>query len=161
MELCDVLDEFGKRTGRIVKRGTALSPGEYYWVVHVWIKNEASEYLVQKRAAHLASDPGVWATTVGYVWAGEESRAAAIREVEEELGLRLLPVQLSCWDRLKWENRLEDLWLAKVTKHLIGPPALGAEVADWKWAATAELEGMVRRGDFFEYSYLSRLMEMG
>ena len=153
MEICDVLDETGNRTGRKVARGTRLARGEYYSVVHVWIRNEAGEYLVQKRAPHLASDPGIWATTVGYVMADEDSISGAIREVSEELGIQLPPERLRRLARHKMDNRIEDLWLAEVSTIAIGAPALGSEVSDWKWASMAELAKMVSRGDFFPYSY--------
>ena len=59
MEICDVVDEFGTRTGRVVTRGTELALSEFYLVVHVWIRDENSNYLIQQRALHLASDPGI------------------------------------------------------------------------------------------------------
>jgi len=45
VEICDVVDEFGTRTGRVVTRGTELAPREFYLVVHVWIRDENSNYL--------------------------------------------------------------------------------------------------------------------
>jgi 8-oxo-dGTP diphosphatase len=159
MELCDVVDEFGTRTGQVVTRGTKLATGEFYLVVHVWIRDENANYLIQQRSIHLTSDPGIWATTVGYVLAGEDSLTGAIREVEEELGIRLLPAQLSRFDRHTMENRVEDIWLAKILGGSMSMPILGPEAADWKWVSKAELEQMASRGDFFRYSYLSDILE--
>jgi 8-oxo-dGTP diphosphatase len=159
MEICDVLDEAGNRTGRTVMRGTKLAPGEYYSVVHVWIRNEAGEYLVQQRAPQLDSDPGIWATTVGYVLADEASIYGAMREVREELGIQLSPEQLTRVARHKMDNRIEDVWLAGVTLAAIGVPAAGPEVSNWKWASKTELEKMVGRGDFFAYSYFGTLLK--
>lgn len=159
MELCDVVDQFGNRTGQVVTRGTKLSRNEYYLVVHVWIKDENANYLIQQRSAHLASNPGVWATTVGYVLASEDSLNSAIREVEEELGIQLSPAQLSLFDRHTMENRVEDIWLAKISRDLTGMPTLSQDVADCKWVSKAELEKMVSQGDFFRYSYLNDLLE--
>ena len=158
MELCDVVDEFGTRTGQAVTRSTKLATGEFYLVVHVWIRDESTNYLIQQRSAHAASDPGISATTVGYVLAGEDSLAGAIREVDEELGIRLLPTQLHRFDRQTMENRVEDIWLAEILSHSINVPALGPEVAAWKWVSKAELEQMSRRGDFFRYSYLDDIL---
>jgi len=159
MELCDVYDESETRTGRIVARGTKLPQEEYYLVVQVWIRNEIGEYLVQQRAHHLTSGPGIWGTTAGYVLAGEDSISGAIREVEEEMGIHLPPEHLRRFDRLKMDSLMQDLWLAEITKRSIGEPRLGPDVADWKWISKAELMQMVRRGDFFAYSYLSTLPE--
>jgi len=152
MESCDVVDTSGIRTGRVVPRGTNLATGEYYLVVHVWIKDEDGNYLIQQRAFHLASDPGVWAVTVGYVQVGEESIAGAIREVKEELDIQLSPTHLQKFDRHAMDNRVEDVWLADVLHDSVQVSILETEVADWKWQ-------MIERGDFFGYSYFENMPE--
>lgn len=157
MEICDVYDELGARTGQRVERGTWLQAGHYYLAVQVWIRNEVDEYLIQQRAPHLASGPGMWATTAGYVIADEESIDGAIREVMEELSIRLLPVQLRHFDRLRTPPRLEDIWIAHVQRDSVGMPVLEADVADWKWASKNEIRQMIENGDFFAYSYFEHL----
>lgn len=159
IEPCDVVDNFGNRTGRIVTRGTELDTGEYYLVVHVWIRDENDNFLIQRRAPHLVSDPGIWATTVGYVLAGEESIAGAIREVGEELGIRLSPAQLRRLDRHTMNDRVEDIWLAEVLRDQIGKPVLASEVAEWKWISSVELKRMADQGGFFRYSYLGNILK--
>lgn len=141
--MCDVVDEFGTRKGRAVIRGTELAQDEFHLVVHIWIRDETGEYLIQQRSPDLESDPGIWATTVGYVLAGEERIPGAIREASEEFGIQLSPAHLRRFDRLKMENRIEDVWLAEVSRTSIGAPMVGSEVTDWKWASKAELEQMV------------------
>jgi 8-oxo-dGTP diphosphatase len=159
VEICDVYDESGHRTGEQVARGTKLSSGEYYLVVHVWIRNEAGGYLIQQRGLHLISDPGVWATTVGYVLSDEESIDGAIREVMEELGLQLSSTQLRRFDQLKTPPRIEAIWIADVTSDTMDAPVIGKEVADWKWASKREMTRMIFEGHFFAYSYFDRLPE--
>jgi 8-oxo-dGTP pyrophosphatase MutT (NUDIX family) len=85
----------------------------------------------------------VWATTAGYVVAGEESVDAAIREVKEELGLQLSPSHLKRIDRHVLDNRVEDVWMAEVVRNTIGAPAPGDETADYKWISRDELEEWV------------------
>lgn len=160
MEICDVVDEFGARTGRVVTRGTKLTAGEFYLVVHVWIRDEGNNFLIQQRALHLASGPGIWATTVGYVLAGEDSLAGAIREVEEELGIPLLPPQLRRFRCHAMENRVEDIWLAEVLSNTVGVPTLGPDVADWKWVSRDELARMANQGGFFRYNYLDDILAL-
>lgn len=157
METCDVVDKLGNRTGQVVIRGTELAPGEYYLVVHVWIRDESGNYLIQQRALNLASDPGIWTTTTGYVLAGEESIAGAMREAKEELGIQLSPTRLRKLDRHTMDNRVEDIWLADVLHNPIQVSILEAEVADWKWVSRDELEQMMELGDFFRYSYFGNL----
>jgi isopentenyldiphosphate isomerase len=159
MEKCDVVNEFGARTGRVVNRGTELGPGEFYLVVHIWIRDEHGNYIIQQRAPHLQSWPNVWATTVGYVLAGEESSSGAIREVKEELGIALPLAQMKRVAQLVWENRVEDIWMVEVSKNLIATPMLGSEVSNWKWISGVELEQMVSQGNFFNYSYMEEILK--
>jgi 8-oxo-dGTP pyrophosphatase MutT (NUDIX family) len=159
MDLCPILDAAGTATGRTVTRGTPLGWGEYHLVVHVWVRNELGEYLIQQRAHDLASDPGAWATTAGYVLAGEESLAAALRETREELGLALPAGKLRRLERLTTDDRLEDLWLAEVDGQALGVPAAGPEVAGWKWVSKRGLRRLIGQGGFFAYSYFERLPE--
>ena len=161
MEMCDIVDEFGTRTGRTVARGTRLAPDEYLLVVHVWIRDEAGRYLIQQRSLELDTEPGVWATTAGHVLADEDSLAAAIRETNEELGIQLSSPQLRRLDRLTREHAVQDVYLAAVSRDALGAPVAGPEVADWKWATKAELEQWASRGEFFPYSYLGRLPGFG
>ena len=126
-------------------------------MVHVWIRDEAGDYLVQQRAHDRATNPGVWAVTAGYVQAGEDSLAAARRETLEELGLSLLPDQFRLLERHALDDRVEDIWLATVTRAALGSPQAGAEVADWKWASKTVLSELIGRGEFFGYSYFGSL----
>jgi len=153
MELCDIVDSHGNPIGRIVERGTVLKPGEFYPVIHVWIRDENNNYLIQQRALHLASGPGVWCTTVGYVISGEESVDGAIREVSEELGLELSQSHLRHIDQHVLDNRFEDIWLTEISRDSIGTLVLSDEVADYKWISRDELEEWVHQGQFFRYSY--------
>lgn len=159
MEMCDVHDESGMRTGRIVARNTLLGQGEYYLVVQVWLRNEDGEYLIQQRALHLTTGPGMWATTAGYVISGEDSISGAMREVMEELGIALAPASLSRFLSLIMDDRIENVWLADVQKSAINGVTLDIDVADWKWASKARIRQMIDQGEFFGYSYFESLPE--
>jgi 8-oxo-dGTP pyrophosphatase MutT (NUDIX family) len=157
MEYCDIVDETGARTGRTVARGTAVGPGEFYLVVHVWIRDETGAYLIQQRAERVDSAPGVWAATAGYVQAGEDSQAAAMREAREELGIGLSSRQLSRFGRAPWGDLLADLWLARVPRSSIDNAALGVDVSATRWVTRADLITLAARGEFFSYTYLNEL----
>ncbi len=157
MERLDLYTAAGQRTGRTALRGTPVAAGDYYLVVHVWIRDEAGHYLIQQRARDRAEAPGVWAVTAGYVQSGEDSLAAAQRETQEELGLTLPPAGLRRWQRLPLGHRLEDLWLATVTRAALGAPALGPEVMACQWATRPALSRLIAAGGFFPYSYFGQL----
>ena len=90
-EIRDIYDRFGQRTGRTFAKGEALAAGEFFLHTVVLLRGRGGKYLLQQRSLKARHFPGKWDTTGGGVQTGEESRAAAAREVCEELGLALDP----------------------------------------------------------------------
>ncbi len=61
--------------------------------------NHEAALLLTRRALHLRNHAGQWALPGGRIEAGESPEQAALREVHEEIGLRLAPTQiLGCLD---------------------------------------------------------------
>ena len=89
-ELWNVYDYFRNDTGRLIPRGARMRLDEYHLVVNVWLRNARGEYLISQRSPE-KSHPLCWEATGGSVLAGETSVQGAVREVEEELGIRLNP----------------------------------------------------------------------
>ena len=92
MELFDVLDDHGEKTGMVRERGVAHRDGSAHATAHVWIvrENTKSGYdlLLQKRSGKKDSYPGCYdISAAGHVPAGEEAVVSAVRELSEELGL--------------------------------------------------------------------------
>jgi isopentenyldiphosphate isomerase len=96
-ELLDVLDESGLPTGEVVLKSEAHRLGLWHRCFHCWIcgSDPAGSYLLlQRRAATKDTWPGYLdVTAAGHLAAGEES-LDGLREVEEELGLRVEPGRL-------------------------------------------------------------------
>lgn len=87
-ELWDIYDNNRIKSGRIIERGRNMRQDEYHIVVHVWVKNSNSEYLITKRTPN-KSYPNMWECTGGSVLVGEDSYTAALREAKEEMGVDL------------------------------------------------------------------------
>jgi len=98
MELLDVCNENGLPTGETVERETAHREGVLHRTAHVWLARRADgrwQILLQKRSLTKDSFPGFYDTSsAGHIPAGEEPLPSALRELEEELGLRAQPEQL-------------------------------------------------------------------
>jgi isopentenyldiphosphate isomerase len=96
-ELLDILDESGRPTGEVVAKSEAHRLGLWHRCFHCWICGSDSEgpyLLLQRRAAAKDTWPGYLNITVaGHLSAGEET-LDGLREVEEELGLRVNPGRL-------------------------------------------------------------------
>lgn len=89
-EYWDVYDARGNKIeGRRSVRGRHdLAPNEYHLVVYVWIINDKNEFIISKRQKG-RTFAGSWECTGGCALAGDTSLSAAMREVHEELGLKL------------------------------------------------------------------------
>ena len=67
----------------------AYDKGIIHRVVRIFLFNSKGELLLQKRADHMKTNPGMWAdSAAGHVDEGETYLAAAQRETEEELGIQ-------------------------------------------------------------------------
>ena len=91
-ELWDVYTIDRKLTGKKCLRGKQgeLSEDEFHLWVMVWIKNpQSGKYLISLRSADKDTDPLKWETVAGHTIAGDTSLDAALREVYEEVGIRL------------------------------------------------------------------------
>lgn len=87
MELWDVYDKDGNRTGRTHDRAEPLAPGDYHLAVTVVIVNSRKEVLCTLRSREKSVFPGVWENPGGGVLAGETSIQGALRELSEETGV--------------------------------------------------------------------------
>lgn len=90
-EFWDVFDINRNSTGRLHRRTDPMPAGDYHMVVRVWVMNKKGEFLITCRAYNKLWAPGLWEIPGGAVQAGEDSLAAAVREIYEECGLIVLP----------------------------------------------------------------------
>lgn len=99
MELFDILNEDGSKTGIVRERGVAHREGSLHPTAHTWIarKKQDGKYdvLLQKRSDNKDSYPGCFdISSAGHVVAGDDYLPSAVRELQEELGLTVNPEDL-------------------------------------------------------------------
>lgn len=89
-ELVDILDEKGNFTGKTALKSEAHKKGFFHPTVHIWCYTEKGTVLLQQRGKNKETFPLKWDVSVaGHVGAGESMVNGAIREVEEEIGVRI------------------------------------------------------------------------
>lgn len=89
-ELVQILDSNGQPTGQTALKSEAHQKGLFHPTVHVWFYTPNWRILIQQRAQLKEIYPLLWDVSVaGHVVAGEEIIQAAIREVQEEIGLTI------------------------------------------------------------------------
>ena len=108
--MVDVRDgESGERTGEVVWKSEAHRRGLWHRCFHCWIfgLDAGGPYLlVQRRSATKDTWPGYLDVTVaGHLGAGEEP-LDGLREVEEEVGLRVSPDRLAPLGTRRVEGRI-------------------------------------------------------
>ena len=97
-ELLDVLDELGRPTGEVAWKSEAHRRGLWHRCFHCWIAGEDANgpyLLVQRRDAAKDTWPGYLdVAAAGHLQSGEEVLRGGLRELEEELGLKVDPAKL-------------------------------------------------------------------
>lgn len=92
MEYLDIVDAHGNPTGETVERSFAHRNGILHRTSHVWIYRIVEgriQILLQKRCAAKDSFPGCYdISSAGHIPAGFGYEESALRELEEELGVK-------------------------------------------------------------------------
>lgn len=146
-ELWDVTDAAGIPLGITHRRGDPDFPaGRFHVVSSVCVVRDDGLVLVTQRAAvkDWALD---WEFPAGSALAGETSRQAAVRELQEETGLRASGDALTFVGRFTEESALLDLYVA----HDLDTAVLTLdpeEVADADWLPLDDVRVRYRAGDF-------------
>ncbi len=90
MELIDVLDENGIKTGKALTRDEVHKKGLWHRAIVVAIVNEKNEILIQQRALDKEKNAGMWdISAAGHISSGQDSLMAAAREISEEVSVSL------------------------------------------------------------------------
>ena len=112
-ELIDILTKEGKPTGNTATKSEVHSKGYYHNTAHIWFYTTEGEILLAQRAASKTLHPLLWDVSVaGHVDAGETVDEGAIREIKEEIGLKIKKKQLQkigvfpCFQ--KYDNGIVD-----------------------------------------------------
>ena len=109
--MLDVLDESGRQTGEVAPKSEAHRLGLWHRCFHCWIcgsDRQGPYLLLQRRATTKDTWPGYLdVTAAGHLAVGEET-LDGLREVEEELGLRVGPERLIPLGTRKVEQEIPE-----------------------------------------------------
>lgn len=88
MELLDIYDSTGNKTGKTIVRGdkSKLGDNEHIAVGVIFLENSKGEFLIQKTSLEKG---GEFSSTGGHITHGETPLSSIKREVEEELGINI------------------------------------------------------------------------
>ncbi len=90
MELLDVLDINGNKTGEVKPRKEVHSKGYWHKGFHIWIINSDKELLIQRRSTNKDVYPNkLYVSVAGHPVSGENELDGIKREILEEIGQEL------------------------------------------------------------------------
>ncbi|MCK5761275.1 MAG: NUDIX domain-containing protein [Candidatus Izimaplasma sp.] len=160
MEYFDLYNKTGQKLNKKVLRDTKLNNEEYHIVVNVWIKNNKGQYLIQQRNKLSDRNPFMWAATAGSAVAGDTSLKTAIKETQEELGIKLNPSKLKFLKRYiiedNFANFILDVYLIKEDISLQDLTIDKLEVKDVKYASMSKIYEQVLQKTFINYINISK-----
>lgn len=94
-EIIDIVDQNGHSTGKTALKSIAHKEGLPHNTIHLWLYTNDGKILLQQRSHKKSIFPLLWDVSVaGHIDAGESFTYAAIREAEEEIGIKLDEDQL-------------------------------------------------------------------
>lgn len=154
MELIDILDDEGNKTGIIKSKLEVHKQGLWHQVAHIWCVNSNNEILLQHRSKLMENYPDMWDISVaGHISSGEELISAAIREIKEEIGLDLNPAELKLIGTVKketvsnnetyFDNEFDNIYLVKIDLAINQLRLQEEEVEALSWVPIIEFKKMV------------------
>lgn len=141
-EVFDVVDANDNVVGRAT-RGEVHARGLLHRAANIFVFNTRGELMLQMRSRHKDQYPNCWTSSAsGHVDAGETYQIAAVRELEEELGL-CTPLEYLTTLPAGPQTANEFSALFRTTTD--EPPALNRdEIDSVMFAAPNVITGMIR-----------------
>jgi mutator protein MutT len=148
MELWDLYTKEKEKLNKTISRGENISPGEYHIVVNIWIINDKNEILIAQRHPD-KHWPLKWECIGGGIIAGEDSYTGALREVEEEIGIKL-KTQGKLIDTLIRKDDIKDIFLFTENVKIEETKLEEGAVIDIKWVTIKEFDEMIEKEEIAE-----------
>ena len=90
MELLDIYDKQGEKLNYSISREVAHKEGLWHKIACMFIINNRGEVLMQKRSHLKKNNPNGWGCSAsGHIDAGENLITGALRELDEEIGVKI------------------------------------------------------------------------
>ncbi len=158
VEMIDVLDAEGNKTGKTASRADIHSQGLWHRTAHVFMINSKHQVLLQLRAKNTLTNPSKWHLSAGgHIEAGQTSLEGAQREMEEEIGLSLplsaftyigtAKVKEEAYDGPIRDNEYCDIYVVRKDIAVSDLHRQESEVADLKWIPMKDFQEFVGKGD--------------
>jgi 16S rRNA (adenine1518-N6/adenine1519-N6)-dimethyltransferase len=137
----------------------AWKHGHIHRIVRLFVFNSKGAFLLQKRSMNHANMPGKWDNSAaGHVDAGEEYKAAVLREANEEIGVQDINVREICsyykdeTEGGKYKKRFQKLYETTYEGEIVFDES---EVSEVRWIDSGLLQNwMTDKPDDFAPGFL-------
>ncbi len=140
-ELWDLYDENRKPLNKTHVRGIPLTKGEYHIVVDIWTINSDGKILIDKRHPNKKFG-GFWECTSGSVIIEEDSITGALRELEEELGIKATSEELVLIESIQTYDSFVDTYIINKDITIDSLVLQAEEVVEVKLVTLNELDDL-------------------
>jgi len=147
-EMFDVVDQSGQVIGQATRRECHSNPDLCHRAVYVLIMDSRHHLFLQKRSPTKDTYPNRWTVSVsGHLNQGENYQTAALREIQEELGVTISDLEaLATW-RIK-TDREQEVIAFFLARHN-GPFEFEkSEISDGKFFSLADILAAQQEEDF-------------
>lgn len=161
VEIFDLYDADGNKTGKTVRRGDSHDRSLYHMIVSAMVTNDRGEILISRR--HPAKvGGGMLEIMAGAAVTGETSIEAVIRELGEELGINASADEFIFIRRVHMDTERPhffDVWqtIKDVEAETLSLQA--EEVTEAFWMPIDEVKGLIRREELFNSHIYRFLLE--
>ena len=156
MEYLDIYDKEGNLLGTKSPKKEAHDKGLWHASVHVWVLNSKGELLIQKRSPLMDNHPNEWdISAAGHVSSGEDYITSAMRETEEEIGLKIKPedfIQIGLVKTMSKRegyinNEINPIYVVKMDLDPANIKKQKEEVSEVKFMPYKELQQLIESKD--------------
>lgn len=152
MEYLDVVDENNVKTGESLPKDEVHEKGLWYREVIGIVINKKNQILLQKRAPNKKDKANMWEMCCGHVSSGEEPQNSLIRELQEEIGLKVNENELhflriekfseSNKDNSRYHNVFSYIFFVKTNKKIEDFVIQEEEVSEIKYEIFENIKDM-------------------
>ncbi|MDP6869666.1 MAG: isopentenyl-diphosphate delta-isomerase [Candidatus Poseidoniaceae archaeon] len=161
-----LVSELDEVIGPMSKAEAHSGSGNYHRAFSVLLFDSSGRLLIQKRAAHKITFPGVWANTCCShpLYSDEEMEAAnhmgvkraAVRKLQHELGIseEQIPIEkFQFVTRMRYQARQDEIWIEREIDHClvihsdVDLKINSNEVCETRWVSQEDLEEMLLSED--------------
>jgi len=145
MEIRDLVDKNRKLAGITIEKGQEIPKGKYIQIVFIYIENTKGEILVQKRTKQ---KNGKYGLTAGHLISKENSLEGILREIQEEIGLKLTEDDIELIFSKKTDEDFVDVYYMQKDIEIKELKLQKEEVDFVKWMTLDEIEELYKEGEF-------------